>query len=67
MNPDTGEIRNFELKEFEKAIKGGWVDWNVDELVTIKNCAFRVKEVNIEEQTITLKAISKKMTKEAKS
>ena len=67
MNPDTGEIKNFELKEFEKAIKDSWVGWSVDELVTVKKCAFRVKEINIEEQTITLRAISKKMTKEAKS
>ncbi len=52
MNPDTGEIRNF-----EKAIRGGWVDWSVDELVTVKNCAFKVKEINIEKQTITLKRL----------
>jgi hypothetical protein len=60
MNPDTGEIKEFKsLKDVPK----GWVDWNVDETVTVKNCAFRVKEVNIKEQTITLKAISRKMTK----
>lgn len=60
MNPNTGEIKTFEtLKDVPK----GWINWNVHELVTVKNCAFRVQEVNIEDQTITLKAISKKMTK----
>lgn len=63
MNPDTGEIRNFKFnEELEKAITDGWIGWNVDELVTVKNCCFKVKEVNTEEQTITLKAIGKKMT-----
>lgn len=60
MNTNTGEIRNFKsLVDIPK----GWVDWSVDELVTVKNCAFRVIEINVNEQTILLKAISKKMTK----
>lgn len=60
MNPDTGEIKNFKsLVDIPK----GWVNWNVDELLSIKNCAFRVKEININNQTILLKAISKKMTR----
>ncbi len=65
MNPDTGEIKNFEPNEFKEAIRKGWINWSVDELVTVKNCAFRVEKINIKEQTITLKAISKKMTKGA--
>ena len=60
MNPGTGEIKNFPNDSY---IPKGWVNWNIDELITIKNCAFRVKEINIGNQTITLKAISKKMTK----
>lgn len=60
MNPDTGIMKTYKTLE---DIPKGWVNWNIHELVTIKNCAFRVQEVNIENQTITLKAISKKMTK----
>lgn len=74
MNPETGEIRrftqtggndNFKNEDLKSIIEipKGWVGWNVDELVTVKGCAFRVEEVNIECQTITLKAISRKMTK----
>ncbi len=63
MNPDTGEIKNFKQEEFNKAIEKGWIGWTVDELVSIKNCCFRVKKINIREQTITLKAISKSMAK----
>lgn len=64
MDPVTGKIKEFKNSEcLNDAIKKGWVDWNVDEVVTVKKCAFRVKEINIEEQTIILKAISKRMTK----
>jgi len=63
MNPDTGEIKNFEPNEFKEAIRRGWIGWSIDELVEVKGCCFRVEEINIDGQTITLKAISKKMTK----
>ncbi len=59
-NSETGEIK--ELKSLSELPKG-WKALSIDDLITIKHCAFRLQDIDIENQTITFKAISKKMAR----
>ena len=57
MNPDTGEIKMFDS---DYDIPYGWMPLNKGEVVQIKNCYFKLTGIDLQGQTICLKAISKK-------
>ena len=56
MNQDTGEIREFGINDL---IPEKWVEWKLEEVVELKGCKFRVIQISVAEQTITLKGIGK--------
>lgn len=57
MNTESGEIKLFDESE---QVPKGWVEWVKDEVVEIKGCHFKVAGINLQEQQLILKAISKK-------
>lgn len=62
MNPDTGEIKMFDSDEL---VPFGWSPLNKGEVVQIKDCYFKIQGINIQQQQIILKAISKREAFEA--
>ena len=57
MDMNTGEIRDFEKGE---EVPAGWMSWEKGETVIVKGCCFKVSGINIQQQELVLKAISKK-------
>jgi len=67
MNQDTGEMKTVrELNDFFGGIPKGWSQFNQDELITIKNCVFRIENIDNKESRMIIKGVSKNLLKSKK-
>ncbi len=65
MNQDTGEMKTSkELKDMFGGIPKGWSEFNESELLTIKNCVFRIQSINTKDSIMIIKGVSKNLLKE---
>jgi hypothetical protein len=60
MNTDTGRFGNFNNSE---NIKPPWREWAVDELIEIKGGLFQVINIDVSNDTVTLKGRNKQARK----
>lgn len=65
MNQDTGEMKpSKELEDLFGGIPKGWSEFSESELLTIKNCVFRIQNINTKDSIMVIKGVSKNLLKE---